>query len=53
VVYRKCGKIQVFVLTNTTGNEEVEAEAGRELPPGVDDPSKVSEADLRPIRHHK
>jgi chromosome segregation protein len=33
--------------------EEVEAEAGRELPPGMDDPSKVSEADLRPIRHHK
>jgi chromosome segregation protein len=30
--------------------EEVEAEEGRELPPGVDDPSKVSEADLRPIR---
>jgi chromosome segregation protein len=30
--------------------EEVEAEEGRELPPGVDDLSKVSEADLRPIR---
>jgi chromosome segregation protein len=30
--------------------EEVEIEEGRELPPGVDDPAKVSEADLRPIR---
>jgi chromosome segregation protein len=30
--------------------EEVEAEEGRELPLDVDDPSKVSEADLRPIR---
>jgi chromosome segregation protein len=30
--------------------EEVEAEEGRELPPGMDDPSKVSEAELRPIR---
>jgi chromosome segregation protein len=30
--------------------EEVESEEGRELPPGVDDPSKVSEAQLRPIR---
>jgi chromosome segregation protein len=30
--------------------EEVEAEEGRELPPGVDDPSLVSEAELRPIR---
>jgi chromosome segregation protein len=30
--------------------EEVEVEEGRELPPGVDDPSKVSDADLRPIR---
>jgi chromosome segregation protein len=31
-------------------DEEVEPEEGRELPPGVDDPSKVSERDLRPIR---
>jgi chromosome segregation protein len=30
--------------------EEVEAEEGRELPPGVDDPSQVTEAELRPIR---
>ncbi|MDR2144787.1 MAG: AAA family ATPase [Treponema sp.] len=30
--------------------EEVEPEEGRELPPGVDDPAKVREADLRPIR---
>ena len=30
--------------------EEVETEEGRELPPGVDDPSKVSEEQLRPIR---
>jgi hypothetical protein len=30
--------------------EDVEAEEGRELPPGVDDPSLVSEAELRPIR---
>ena len=30
--------------------EEVEKEEGRELPPGVDDPSKVSEEDLRPVR---
>jgi chromosome segregation protein len=29
--------------------EEVEIEEGRELPAGVDDPSKVSEAELRPI----
>jgi chromosome segregation protein len=29
--------------------EEVEAEEGRELPPGIDDPSKVTEAQLRPI----
>jgi len=33
--------------------EEVELEEGRELPPGVDDPSKVSEEDLRPIRARK
>jgi chromosome segregation protein len=30
--------------------EEVEREEGRELPLGVDDPSKVSEEDLRPVR---
>jgi chromosome segregation protein len=30
--------------------EEVEIEVGRELPPGIDDPSKVSETELRPIR---
>ena len=30
--------------------EEVEFEEGRELPPGVDDPSKVSDEELRPIR---
>jgi chromosome segregation protein len=30
--------------------EEVEPEEGRELPPGVDDPSKVTEEQLRPIR---
>ena len=30
--------------------EEVEREVGMELPPGVDDPSKVREEDLRPIR---
>jgi chromosome segregation protein len=30
--------------------EEVEPEEGRELPPGVDDPSGVSDAELRPIR---
>jgi hypothetical protein len=33
--------------------EEVESEEGRELPPGFDDPSKVSEEDLRPIRSRK
>jgi chromosome segregation protein len=33
--------------------EEVEPEEGRELPLGVDDPSGVSEADLRPIRAAK
>jgi chromosome segregation protein len=31
-------------------DEDVEAETGMELPLGVDDPSKVTEADLRPIR---
>jgi chromosome segregation protein len=30
--------------------EEVEYENGRELPPGIDDPAMVSEAELRPIR---
>jgi hypothetical protein len=30
--------------------EEVEAEEGRELPIGVDDPALVSDAELRPIR---
>jgi chromosome segregation protein len=30
--------------------EEVEEEAGRELPEGIDDPALVSEAALRPIR---
>ena len=34
-------------------DEEVELEEGRELPPGVDDPSQVSEEDLRPIRARK
>ena len=33
--------------------EEVEPEHGRQLPPGVDDPSKVNEEDLRPIRAGK
>jgi chromosome segregation protein len=31
-------------------DEEVEPEEGRELPIGVDDPSLVSEAELRPVR---
>jgi chromosome segregation protein len=31
--------------------EAVEPEEGRELPPGIDDPALVSEAELRPIRH--
>jgi chromosome segregation protein len=30
--------------------EDVEPEEGRELPPGVNDPAQVSEADLHPIR---
>jgi chromosome segregation protein len=30
--------------------EDVEIEEGRELPPGVDDPSRVREEELRPIR---
>ena len=29
--------------------EDVEKEEGRELPPGVDDPAKVSEEELRPV----
>lgn len=29
--------------------EDVPTESGRELPPGIDDPSRVTEADLRPI----
>ena len=33
--------------------EEVEKEEGRELPPGINDPSKVSEEDLRPLRPRK
>jgi chromosome segregation protein len=33
--------------------EEVELEEGRELPLGVNDPSQVSEEDLRPIRARK
>jgi chromosome segregation protein len=31
--------------------EDVEPEEGRELPPGVNDPAKISEAEFRPIRH--
>jgi len=30
--------------------EDVEPEEGRELPPGMDDPSKVTEAQLHPVR---
>ena len=33
--------------------EEVELEEGRELPLGVDDPARVSEEDLRPVRARK
>jgi chromosome segregation protein len=33
--------------------EEVENEEGRELPPGINDPSLVTEKDLRPIRGSK
>ena len=33
--------------------EEVELEEGRELPRGINDPSQVSEEDLRPIRAKK
>ena len=35
---------------STFVEEETEAEEGRELPPGVNDPSEVSDAQLRPIR---
>jgi chromosome segregation protein len=31
-------------------DEDVEAEEGRDLPVGIDDPALVSEAELRPIR---
>jgi chromosome segregation protein len=31
-------------------DEDMEIEEGRELPPGIDDPALVSEAELRPIR---
>lgn len=34
-------------------DEDVESESGMELPLGVDDPSLVSEADLRPIRANR
>jgi chromosome segregation protein len=34
----------------TYAEEEVEAEDGRQLPQGVDDPALVSAEDLRPIR---
>ncbi|MDR2601318.1 MAG: AAA family ATPase [Spirochaetaceae bacterium] len=37
--------------TQTFEEEDVPEEEGRELPPGVDDPSQVSEKDLRPIRN--
>ncbi len=33
--------------------EDVPPEEGRELPPGIDDPKKVTEAQLRPIRSRK
>ena len=33
--------------------EDVEKEEGRELPPGIDDPLKVSEEELRPVRARK
>ena len=35
---------------STFEEEDVEEETGRELPIGIDDPGKVSEAQLRPIR---
>jgi chromosome segregation protein len=38
---------------NSFAEEEVEAEEGRELPPGTDDPEKVTEAQIRPIRGTK
>jgi hypothetical protein len=40
-------------LWDSDGNfeeEDVETEKGRQLPDGVDDPKKVSEEQLRPIR---
>ncbi|MCL2044366.1 MAG: AAA family ATPase [Treponema sp.] len=40
-------------LWDDSGNfeeEDVETEEGRELPPGINDPRKVSETQLRPIR---
>jgi chromosome segregation protein len=46
----EAGESRRPVTEESFEEEEVEAEEGRELPPGVDDPSKVSEADLRPIR---
>jgi chromosome segregation protein len=41
------------MVDDTYVEEDVEPEEGRELPIGVDDPSRVSEAELRPIRHQK
>ena len=38
---------------DTFTEEEVEAETGRELPVGMDDPAQVKETDLRPIRAQK
>lgn len=32
------------------GDEEIPPETGRELPPGIDDPAAVSEAELHPLR---
>jgi chromosome segregation protein len=37
-------------VTSDFIEEDVEAEEGRELPPGINDPSKVSEEDLHPVR---
>ncbi|MDR0655011.1 MAG: AAA family ATPase [Treponema sp.] len=41
---------QAELWGDTLEEEEVEIEEGRELPPGIDDPSGVSEAELHPIR---
>ncbi|MDR1445995.1 MAG: AAA family ATPase [Treponema sp.] len=41
---------QAELWGDTLEEEEVEIEEGRELPPGIDDPSRVSEAELHPIR---